>query len=146
MSNANKVTVAAITVIVIAGGAWLLITANKKSPEATPTDSSLTQDTPKNPEQPNEESGVGAVVVYNKDGFSPATFTIKSGQKIKILNETDSTIEFASDPHPTHTTNPEMNSEDIAPGQIKEVTVTRKGEWGFHNHYSPSKRGTMTVE
>lgn len=145
MSKANKIIVAVVAVIVIAVAIWLVSTMNKKSPETTPTDSSQSQK-PENSNQASEESDVGAVVVYNKDGFSPGTFTVKSGQKVKILNETDSTIEFASDPHPTHTTNPEMNSEDIAPGQIKEVTVTRKGEWGFHNHYNPTKRGTMTVE
>lgn len=146
MNKTNRIIIAVVAVIIIAVGAWFLANTNKKSPETTPTDSSQSQNTPQNSDESSEASDVGAVVVYNRDGFSPATFTVKSGQKIKILNETDDTIEFASDPHPTHTTNPEMNSDDIAPGQIKEVTVTRKGEWGFHNHYNPTKRGTLTVE
>lgn len=143
MNKISKIITAAAIIVIIAVGAWAVL--SKKTPEKTATDSS--QNSSQNSNEPLEgTSDVGAVITYNADGWSPATFSVKSGQKIKILNETDDTIEFASDPHPTHTTNPEMNSEDIAPGQIKEVTVTRKGEWGFHNHYNPSKRGTLTVE
>ncbi len=145
MNKTNKIIALGALVVIIAVGVWAIANNNKKSPETTPTNSSQNSSQSAN-ESSDTADDVGAVVTYNADGFSPATFSVKSGQKIKILNETDDTIEFASDPHPVHTANPEMNSEDIAPGQIKEVTVTKKGEWGFHNHYNPSKRGTLTVE
>lgn len=144
MNKTTKVIIAIVIVAIIALGAWAFMAMrqstdqNKSSENPTPQ----TETTP----PAEKESGIGAVVVYNEDGFSPGIFTVKSGQTIKILNETDETIEFASDPHPTHTINPEMNSGDIAAGGTKEVTVTRKGEWGFHNHFNPSKRGTVTVE
>lgn len=144
MNKTTKGIAAVVIVAIITLGIWAF-TSMKKPAEQNKASEGTSSQTDTNPPA-TESAEFGAVITYNNDGFSPATFTVRSGQKIKILNETESTIEFASDPHPTHTINPEMNSGDIEPGQTKDITVTKKGEWGFHNHFNPSMRGTMTVE
>ena len=145
MNKTTKAIIAIVIVAIVALGVWAFANMKKPADQNKVSESTSSQTQP-NPSTPEGQSDVGAVIVYNSDGFSPGTFTVKSNQKIRIINETDEMIEFASDPHPTHTINPEMNSGDIEAGGTKEVTVTRKGEWGFHNHFNPSKRGTMTVE
>jgi hypothetical protein len=51
-----------------------------------------------------------------------------------------------SDPHPTHTDNPQLNQGDIAFGASKTFTLTTKGTWGFHNHHDATQHGTITVK
>ena len=139
MSNTNKIIIAIIAVIVIAGGVWALTsTKDTTAPAATGNNNSS--------QSSSNDSEVAATITYGNDGFSPSTTTVKSDQKVKIVNQTNEVIEFASDPHPTHTINPELNTNDIAPNGSAVITVTKKGSWGYHNHYDPSKTGRLIVE
>lgn len=139
MSNTKKIIIAIIAVIVIAGGVWALTSTKETTAPAAPEDKSSNQ-------SPNNNAEIATTITYGSGGFSPSTSTVKSGQKVKIINQTDEVMEFASDPHPAHTINPELNTGDIAPNGNAVITVTKKGEWGYHNHYDPTKRGTLTVQ
>lgn len=143
MSTTNKIIIAIIAVIVIAGGVWLLM-ANQKagSPSASQNGSQASQSSTTS----QDETMAMVTFTYDGNGFSPASATIKSGGMVKIINKSDKEIEFASNPHPVHTDNPELNTGDIEPGKDTTITVTKKGTWGFHNHYDHSKSGTLTVE
>lgn len=94
-------------------------------------------------------SGEEATVTFSDSGVT-AQVTVKSGGSVKWVNSSSAKVQVASDPHPTHTTNPEITTGDfvmeIAPGGSTSVTVTKAGTWGFHNHLKPAVRGKIVVE
>lgn len=141
MSNTGKIIIAAVVVVIIAGGAWIL--ASTKNNNSAPN---TEQDTTQTESNDQKAAETAATITYGEAGFSPSTLTIKSGQAVKIVNETNQVIKFASDPHPSHTNNPELNSGDILPNGSTTITLTKKGEWGFHNHFDPAMQGTIKVE
>ena len=89
-------------------------------------------------------------ITIGDNGFSPAESTAKSGGKITWVNNSKNKVSVASDPHPTHTANPELTNgaftADLAPGASTTVTVTKTGTWGFHDHLNPGVRGKVTVQ
>lgn len=149
MSNLAKLIIAIIVVGAIAGGA-LLLTNNKPKKETAsqPTTSQNPEPTQQSTPSQEETSQKPATstITYSSDGFSPATTTVSSGDSIKFVNNTSSTIDPSSDPHPVHTNNPELNVGDIEPGQDKTITVTTTGTWGYHNHYKSSDKATIIVK
>lgn len=137
MGKSGKVIVAIIVVAIIAGGGWLLM--GNKPDKSTSTSSTANQDS-----QTNE--AVAATITYTDSGFSLSSNTVMSGAKVRIVNNSKKEIKLASNPHPVHTDNPELNVGDIEAGDSKTFTLTTKGMWGFHNHYVPTNGGTITVE
>lgn len=55
-------------------------------------------------------------------------------------------MQFDSDPHPAHTTNPELNVGSVPPGEQMSFVVDTKGTFGYHNHLNPAQKGTIVVE
>lgn len=155
MSKMGRILIAIIVVAVIAGGIFLL--ANRKD-ETTRNSSSTSQTRPSgdnatgqeanNP--PNndtaEETASSVTVTYDNNGFSISDGTLKSGGSLIILNNSREDLEFSSDPHPSHTTNPELNADSLAPGKKTTIVLTKKGTWGFHNHLNSNHTGKLTVE
>lgn len=87
--------------------------------------------------------------------FSPAMITIKAGYTVTFVNNSSGNIRVSSDPHPTHTGYPTTGGcvgstfdscAPIASGASWSFTFGSKGSWGYHNHFSPSQRGTVVVE
>lgn len=96
------------------------------------------------PEAETEEAETTTITATNQ-GFMPAMLTVKKGTAIRIVNNSDSPIEFSSDNHPSHRENPEMNMSTLEPGSEGTVTVTAVGEHGFHDHLNASHTGVLTV-
>lgn len=103
-----------------------------------------------NQTQPSADANGQVIIVYTDSGFSPSTLTVESGTKISWTNNSQTTIQVASNPHPTHTDNPELTNGSftlsVAPGTSVTVTVTKTGTWGYHNHLNPSAGGTIVVK
>jgi plastocyanin len=157
MNKGLKIGILIIVVAVLAGGAaWALTgndndttTKNNTASEDHDHDESTHTHSPETLNQTAEQNSnetVAATITYTKNGFEPNNITVKSGEKIKIVNNSGSQLEFSSDPHPTHTNNPELNAGDTENGQSTTITLTKTGKWGFHNHYNPSDHGFVTVE
>lgn len=150
MSKATKAIIAIIFVIVVAGAAiWALSREDKKDADtSTPNTSQNTNQQAETPNQTNEESpaSVASTITYTNDGFQVSNDTIKAGDTVKVVNNSDQTLDFSSDPHPVHTDNSELNAGDIAPGESKTFMIEKKGKWGFHNHLQSSHHGEITVE
>lgn len=93
--------------------------------------------------------GQGITITISDKGFEPASLSVKSGQTITWVN-TSKKVQVASDPHPTHTANSELTNggfvAELAPGASANVTLTKVGTWGFHDHLSPSMKGSVTVQ
>lgn len=89
---------------------------------------------------------VGSEIDYTDSGFSPANLNVKAGQTITIKNTSSGAMSFNSDPHPVHTSFPELNLGRIDAGQSKTLTLTKAGTYTYHNHLSPSQKGTIVVQ
>lgn len=138
-----------IIVLVLAGGAFA-ITGKNKDDKTTNTTTNTSEQT-SIPGKDSEGSSTGetkaaATITYDGSSFSPINVTVKSGDKVTVTNNSNKQLEFASDPHPVHTDDTDLNAGDEDPGKSKTFTVTKKGTFGFHNHYNAAQRGKIIVE
>ena len=157
MNNRSIVAIIVIALIVLLGGWWFLArgTNNPTTPASTnqgQNETSNTSDSAQsgggaNPSDSSSQSAsVAATITYTDNGFEPKQSTVKSGDTVRISNNTQSPMSLDSDPHPTHTIQPELNVGDVEPGQSKTFVITKVGTWGFHNHDNPSHTGSITVQ
>ena len=149
MSKAVKIVIAIIVVAAIVVAA--VVIAKNDSNKTNDNKTNSTKPTSQKPPGTEKSSGgedskVAATIAYNGEGFSPEVTTIKAGDAVTVANKSHDPLDFGSDPHPTHTDQPELNAGDINPGQSKTFTVTKKGTWGFHNHFDPSQHGKIEAQ
>ena len=159
MKKGNMIAVIIVAVLLLGGAAIALTRKSDPKPAATDTASSTTPDessdedtadttptTSTDTTPPTEEQSSAATITYSDSGFGPATVTVKSGGKVTISNNSSRTIQFNSDPHPSHTQNSELNLGTVAPATSKSFTVTKTGTWGYHNHLNQTETGNIVVE
>ena len=137
MGKTTKLILTLIIAIVVIGGGLLLFAPNKSKAPGNTVKSSTDTTT-------NEK--IAATITYDGDSFSSSTDTVKAGDTVKVVNNSDDDLEFDSAPHPVHTDNPELNAGGIGPGMSKTFTLNKKGTWGFHNHVNSSQRGSIIVQ
>lgn len=84
---------------------------------------------------------------YSGNTFSPQSLTIKKGDTVRFVNNSDEDMMIVSNPHPEHTDLPSLNSEkSLAPGGVYVYTFKNEGTWKYHNHSNPSVTGTVIVK
>lgn len=94
----------------------------------------------------NEILASDTVITENDQGYSTSEITIKKGARVVWLNETSSYIWPASNLHPTHDIYPEFDpKEPIEQGKAWFFVFKKVGEWGFHDHLKPTRRGIVRV-
>ena len=86
------------------------------------------------------------VVTWDGGGFSPSELKIKAGGMVTVSNTAVTAVQLNSDPHPTHTLFPELNLGAIPAGASKSFKMDQAGTFTYHNHLSPSQKGTIVVE
>lgn len=135
----NKAIIAAVLTIVF-GGAGLLLVSSGNGKKPTDTSSQQTNDN-------NLSTQTAAVTInYSDDGFSPKSVTVKAGSVVAVKNNSGVRLDFASDEHPSHRLNTELNLGLISAGETKSFTPSTKGEYGVHNHLRPGDNMTIIVE
>ena len=135
------ILIAAIVVIGGAIGVYAFTQQNAGAPSSSSNKSSGDSSGKDSSDKP-----VAATITYSDDGFSPSKVTVKSGDTIAIKNASAHDMQFDSDPHPVHTTNPELNLDTVSPGKTMIFTAHTKGTFGYHNHLNPSDTGTIVVQ
>lgn len=85
-------------------------------------------------------------VAITASGFSPSSLTVAAGTTVTWTNTSGGEARIASDPHPTHTDLPGLDSSTLAKGDTFSFTFTQVGSWGYHDHFSPTTRGTIVVQ
>ena len=94
-------------------------------------------------------------VEMSSAGFSPSSLTINAGDIVVFVAVDGSNRWPASAFHPTHTVYPESGGcigsafdacQGIANGDSYPFVFNEVGSWGYHDHLSPGKTGTITVE
>lgn len=88
-----------------------------------------------------------ATVIINEDEFSPATLKIKAGTTVIWQNDNSQSHYIESDPYPTHTDLPGLNSKtSFGKNATYEYTFNQKGTFGYHDRLNPTYHGTIVVE
>jgi plastocyanin len=153
MSKKLVGAIAIIVALVIVLVATYMLTRPAVTPDANPettaerednTNTGANNPTKTSPQIETDKAETTTITATNQ-GFMPAMLTVKKGTVLRIINNSDSPIEFSSDNHPSHRENPEMNMSPLEPGNEGTVTVTTVGEHGFHDHLNASHTGVLTV-
>ena len=131
----NKRIITAVVIIAVLGGVLLIMNNKSGTKQSTQTTASESTNT----------SNAAATIIYSDDGFSPSTTKVKSGDKVAVTNNSTSSLQFDSDPHPAHTDNAELNLGSVGKGKTGIFTVTKTGTFGFHNHFNSGDTGTIIV-
>ena len=91
-------------------------------------------------------------IAYSSSGFSPSSVTVPAGTTVTFTNQTDLPLWVASDPHPDHTSYPELDTsiefqDHVPPGNPSySFKFERRGTWTYHNHSQPEHTATITVQ
>jgi plastocyanin len=82
----------------------------------------------------------GTTITITSSGVSPKSLTVPAGTQVTFVNNDTSPHDMSSDPHPEHTTCPEINTVGfITPGQTRQTSALRTVRTcGFHDHNQPS--------
>jgi plastocyanin len=143
VNNGIKIIIAVVVVALLGVGGYYAMRQSAPVPSAAETD---TINQPAQTEPNDESEAIAATITYTDDGFTPAVTTVKSGETVKITNNSSDHLELDSDPHPAHTDNSELNVGIVAPGQSRTFTLSTKGTWGIHNHLDASNTAEVNVE
>jgi plastocyanin len=142
--NKKAIIAIIILVIVIAGAVlWML---RKEPVDNSSSSSSSDTSNSSSPTSDATSTAAKATITYSDSGYSPSTITVKTGDTVIIKNASSRSMQFDSDPHPVHTTNPELNVGSVPVGQEMSFVVDTKGTFGYHNHLNASQKGTIVVE
>jgi hypothetical protein len=120
-----SIAVIVIATVIVGMGAWLVARDNSDI---------------------GDQAVSGSSITYLDSGFSPKVLRTASGTKIVLENDSSKEVHISSRPHPTHTANPELNGDVLAPGERQTLLLTNKGNWQYHNHLDPDQGGTVIVE
>lgn len=143
MKKTTKLTLTLLAVAALVVVAILVADAAGNKDKSSSSGNSTSSSSTASSSTSNE--AVAATITYNGDGFSSSADSIKVGDKVRVVNDSDQSLQFDSDPHPRHTDNTELNIGEIDPGSSKVFTIDKAGTWGYHNHLSSSQRGSITV-
>lgn len=141
----GKVFFVILALLVVIGGAYLLISTGKHA--ATPSNTTQSSTTPSatSPSSPSGAMEQTAAVSLTTNGFDPATITVKAGTKVTWTNNSGDSATVNSDPHPIHTDYPPLNLGSFSSGSSLSLVFDKPGTYGYHNHFNPSEKGTIVV-
>lgn len=143
----NKVIIGVISLLVVISAAYILLNNGDSattSESAAKTESSTEESEASKAKLSNQPAS--ATIVYDSNGFSPTTITVKSGETVAVKNSSSSEIQLESGPHPEHTDNPELNLGTVKPGETKAIVVTKTGSFSAHNHLEDAYRVAIIVQ
>lgn len=143
----NIKLIALIIVIAAAAvGAVVLVNGSHKSANTTSVTTPTSTPGCRKDECSHVTQGPSATVVFQNGQFTPKTITIKVGQSVSFLNMSNSQIQVASDPHPTHTNLKGFQSNNLDKDDAYLFIFLKAGTWGYHDHLNPSNTGTVIVQ
>ncbi|HSX48724.1 MAG TPA: cupredoxin family copper-binding protein [Candidatus Saccharimonadales bacterium] len=129
----SKLIIIVLVIVVVLGGAYLYM--GKSYSPATTTDTNM----------PTQQTGTNQPAVATKSitisnfSFSPATITVKVGDKVTITNND-------SAPHTVTADDGSFDSGTIQPGATGTVTLSKAGTFAYHCSIHPSMKGTVVVQ
>jgi len=85
-------------------------------------------------------------VTYQNNAFSPGTVSIGVGDTVIFENKHSAPVRISSNPHPIHTSHPDLESGSVPPSQTYEITFDEAVTVNYHNHFNPGATGRIIVE
>ena len=147
MSTPVRIIIAVVVVAALAGGGYAAFHKSNSADSGSATNTTTNAPASQSPNaNTNTSATAAATITFTGDMFTPSVTTVKAGSTVQVTNKSSLPLQFDSDPHPTHTDEPELNIDEVSPGQSKTFKVTKTGHWGFHDHLNPSITGTLDVE
>ena len=96
---------------------------------------------------PEAMAKAAATITYTDSGFVPSSVTIKTGETVQWVNQSNKPMWVASSPHPQHTDYPGFDElTGVEKGKSYTFTFTKVGTWKFHNHLTPKDFGSVVVK
>lgn len=127
-----------VIVVALVGGYFYLKSTNPGALNGIPRVNE--QQTPVAPQ-------MQAQVTITDKGFSPATIKVKKGSQVTWTNLDKAPHLVASDPHPTHTLLPGLESPVLLSNDSYSFIFEKVGSFTYHDHLNPYKfKGTVIVE
>jgi len=125
----NALIVGALVVVLLLGG-FLILSQNKSTTPTTPTAT-----------QQQEPVLTKASIEIKDFKYSPATLTVKKGEKITVTNKDVAGHSVTSDEEGL------FDSEVLGKDETREITAPSElGEYPFHCTPHPQIKGTLIVE
>ena len=88
-----------------------------------------------------------AMIQITEDGFVPSTLQINAGTTVIWTNVDSAAHRVASDPFPTHSGLPALDSKsNIADNGTYRYTFDKPGIYGYHDELNPKVNGSVTVK
>lgn len=84
-------------------------------------------------------------ITIENNEFTPKVAFVSAGTKVTFTNIDDKAHQIASDPHPTHSDLPALNSGVLYKGESFSVTIEIPSEYKFHLEDNPSVIGKIIV-
>lgn len=139
--------IAALVLIILAGAVVFFATKPKKSQTNQNQDNFIYSEPHPNFFDASQVSATDTVIKITAQGFEPAETTIQKGQKVTWVNSSGADAWPASNPHPTHTGYPGFDPQlPMKTGQAWSFIFDKTGDWGYHDHLNPSRRGTVRAQ
>jgi len=86
-------------------------------------------------------------VTITKDGFFPATISVKKGSSVTWVNQDSKVHRVASDPYPTHSLLPTLDSGDLSTQDTYSFTYEKAGKFTYHDENNPlTIKGEVDVQ
>ena len=76
-------------------------------------------------------------VIISASGFSPATISVKKGSTVTWTNQDTKVHQVVSDPHPSHTLLPDLDSSTLSSGDSYTFTFEKVGKFTYHDENNP---------
>lgn len=92
----------------------------------------------------NQEASV--VIVYGSEGFEQSTYTVKSGETVRVENKSDVDFYFTTGDHHNHDIHSPLNLGTIAPGAASSFVAPQAGVYDFHNHENEYEAGELIIQ
>jgi len=132
----KKVIIGIVVVVIIVIGAVMLMNKNGSSSMQMSMPSPTAQTQTKNANQ--STAGKNAVTIQNF-AFSPATITIKAGEKVTWTNQD-------SIGHSATADNGSFDTGVLQQGQSGNVTFSKTGTFTYHCSVHPNMKATVIVQ
>ena len=89
-------------------------------------------------------------ITLTSTGASPRDITVTRGSQVTFVNNDSATHDMASDPHPEHTSCPEITVGFMSAGQSRTTNnLTTARTCTYHDHNQPSNgnlQGTIRIQ
>ncbi len=143
MSQKNILIVVIVVLIIVAGGllAWYFMQDEEVTSTNTVTNTNSNATLNTAGEKPAKN------VVWIIDGsFNPSVVTINTGDTVTWVNKDEISRQVASDPYPSNSALPNLESEPLEINDEYSYTFDETGTWFYHDNLNPINKGTVIVE